>query len=85
MVGGAKPPTVSTCLRRRRPWLKPSFDSAHSVNHVSGRLASGHVSGMWLRWTACFQRMNGVWLIVHDHVSVPADLEQGQAALNLTP
>jgi ketosteroid isomerase-like protein len=58
---------------------------AHSVNHVSGTLASGHISGMWLRWTACFQRVNGVWLIVHDHVSVPADLEHGQAAMNLTP
>ena len=32
---------------------------------------------LWLRWTACFRRIDGVWLIVHDHVSVPADLEHG--------
>ncbi|HEY2901287.1 MAG TPA: nuclear transport factor 2 family protein, partial [Polyangia bacterium] len=51
----------------------------HSLNHVQGRLASGHVSALWLRWTACFRRIDGVWLIVHDHVSVPADLEHGQA------
>jgi uncharacterized protein (TIGR02246 family) len=57
----------------------------HSLNHVSGRLASGHDSDMWVRWTACFQRIDGVWLVVHDHVSVPADLAHGRAVLNLTP
>jgi uncharacterized protein (TIGR02246 family) len=57
----------------------------HSLNHVSGTLASGHTSDLWLRWTACFRRIDGVWLVVHDHASVPADLEHGQAALNLTP
>jgi hypothetical protein len=36
-------------------------------------------------WTACFQRVDGVWLVVHDHGSVPADLEHGWAVLNLTP
>jgi uncharacterized protein (TIGR02246 family) len=57
----------------------------HSVNHVSGALASGHVADMWVRWTAFFRRIDGVWLVVHDHVSVPADLEHGRAVLNLTP
>jgi ketosteroid isomerase-like protein len=57
----------------------------HSINHVHGTLASGHISDLWLRWTACFRQIDGVWLIVHDHVSVPADLEHGQAVLNLTP
>jgi ketosteroid isomerase-like protein len=57
----------------------------HGVNHVSGTLASGQVIDLWLRWTACFRQIDGVWLVVHDHVSVPADLEHGQAVLNLTP
>jgi len=57
----------------------------HSLNHVRGTLASGHVADLWVRWTACFRRIDGVWLIVHDHVSVPTDLEHGKAALNLTP
>ena len=57
----------------------------HSLNHVKGTLTSGHVSELWFRWTACFRRIDGVWLVVHDHVSVPADLERGKAALNLTP
>jgi uncharacterized protein (TIGR02246 family) len=57
----------------------------HSVNHVKGTLANGHNGDLWLRWTACFRRIDGVWLVVHDHVSVPADLEHGQAVLNLKP
>lgn len=57
----------------------------HSLNHVHGTLASGRNTDLWLRWTACFRRIDGVWLIVHDHASVPADLEHGQAVLNLTP
>jgi ketosteroid isomerase-like protein len=57
----------------------------HSLNHLNGTLAGGRVVEMWLRWTACFRRIDGVWLIVHDHVSVPADVEHGQAALSLTP
>jgi uncharacterized protein (TIGR02246 family) len=56
-----------------------------SLNHVKGTLASGRTSDMWVRWTACFQRIDGVWLVVHDHVSVPADIEHGKAVLNLTP
>lgn len=57
----------------------------HSLNHVKGTLASGHIADLWVRWTACFRQIDGVWLVVHDHASVPADLKQGKAVLNLTP
>jgi uncharacterized protein (TIGR02246 family) len=57
----------------------------HSLNHVNGTTDSGHVTDLWLRWTACFRRIDGVWVVVHDHVSVPADLAHGRAALNLRP
>jgi ketosteroid isomerase-like protein len=57
----------------------------HSLNHVNATLASGHITDLWLRWTACFRRIDGVWLVVHDHVSVPAGFEHDQAVLNLTP
>lgn len=57
----------------------------HSLNHVRGTLANGHTSDMWVRWTACLRRIDGVWRVVHDHVSVPADLEHGRAAVSLKP
>jgi ketosteroid isomerase-like protein len=57
----------------------------HALNHLQGTLASGQFADLWVRWTACFRRIDGIWLIVHDHVSVPADLGHGQAVLDLTP
>jgi len=57
----------------------------HSINLVNGTRASGRVSDLSLRWTACFRRVDGIWLIVHDHVSFPADLERGHAFLDLIP
>jgi ketosteroid isomerase-like protein len=54
-------------------------------DHFTGTPQSGPVTEVWVRWTACFRRIDGVWLIVHDHVSVPADLSRGQAAFDLTP
>lgn len=57
----------------------------HSLNHVGGRLAAGRDIDIWVRWTACFRRINGAWLIAHDHVSIPADLQHGSAVLDLKP
>ena len=58
---------------------------AYSLNRVSGTLANGQPSALWMRWTACFRQIDGDWLIVHDHASVPADLEDGRALMDLTP
>ena len=57
----------------------------HSLNHVTGTLATDQTNDLWVRWTACFRQIDGVWLVVHDHVSVPADPAHGKAILNLTP
>lgn len=57
----------------------------NALNHFKGSLPGGHVTDAWVRWTACFRRIGGDWLIVHDHVSVPADLKHGRAMLDLIP
>src|SRR5262245_56450145 len=56
----------------------------HSLNHITTTPPGGHID-MWLRWTACFRHIDGAWLVVHDHVSVPADPVNGKAVLNLKP
>jgi ketosteroid isomerase-like protein len=58
---------------------------AHSLNRISGTLKNGKKSGFWLRWTPCFQKIDGKWLIVHHQASVPLDVESGRALLNLEP
>jgi len=57
----------------------------HSLNHVKGEQPSGVVNELWVRWTACFRRVAGEWLVVHDHASVPVDVAKGQALLHLKP
>jgi ketosteroid isomerase-like protein len=57
----------------------------HGLNHVSGKLVGGQAVEMWVRWTGCFRRVDDVWLIAHDHVSVPADLARGRAVVDIQP
>jgi uncharacterized protein (TIGR02246 family) len=56
-----------------------------TLERFTGKLKNGQTSDMWLRATSGLRKMNGKWLIVHDHVSVPVDLETGKAALDLKP
>jgi ketosteroid isomerase-like protein len=57
----------------------------YSLNRISGTLKNGNRSDFWVRWTACFRKVDGNWLIAHDQVSVPLDVESGRALLNLKP
>lgn len=57
----------------------------HCLERMSGTLKGGQKSDLWLRVTSGLRKINGKWLIVHDHVSVPVDFETGKAALDLTP
>jgi len=58
---------------------------AYSLNHISGTMNNGLKTDLWLRWTACFQKINGAWLVVHHQNSVPVDLQHGKAVLDLKP
>jgi ketosteroid isomerase-like protein len=58
---------------------------AHSLNHVRGTMKNGRKTDLWVRWTACFRKSEGKWMIMHDHVSVPVQLETGKALLDLQP
>jgi uncharacterized protein (TIGR02246 family) len=58
---------------------------SHSLNRISGVLRNGEQSNRWLRWTACYRKTNGKWLIVHEQVSVPVDVRSRKAMLDLKP
>ena len=57
----------------------------HSLNRISGTLKNGARTDMWVRATTGLRRIDGVWLITHDQVSVPIDFETGTALRDLTP
>lgn len=57
---------------------------AHGINRLSGTL-NGEPFGSWVRWSAGFQKVDGNWLIAHDHVSMPIDFVSRSALVNLEP
>ena len=58
---------------------------SHSLNRIGGTMKNGQKADRWLRWTACYRKTNGKWLIVHEQVSVPVDVGNGKALLDLKP
>lgn len=57
----------------------------HALERFTGKLKNGQASDVWLRATSGVRKINGKWLIVHDHISVPIDFDSGKAALDLKP
>lgn len=58
---------------------------SHSLNHVSATTTNSAKLDMWWRETACYRKIDGKWLITHQHSSVPFDAESGKASLDLKP
>lgn len=58
---------------------------AFGVERVRGTMTNGTRVDMWVRFTDGWKRENGRWMVVHEHVSVPVDLESAKARLDLTP
>ena len=59
---------------------------SHSLNRISGIRTSGEATDVWVRSTACYRKINGRWLITHEHVSVPFYMDgSNRAALDLKP
>jgi ketosteroid isomerase-like protein len=58
----------------------------HCFGRLSGSLKNGTAtSGMWVRATFCFRKIDGNWLIAHDQASVPFDVVSGKGIVDLEP
>jgi ketosteroid isomerase-like protein len=57
----------------------------HSLNGVNGTKTDGTKLEMWWRSTVCYCKVDGVWMITHEHASVPFDAKSGLASLDLKP
>jgi len=58
----------------------------HCFGRLIGTLKNGTATnGMWVRVTFCFRNIDGKWLIVHDHASVPFDVASGKGVADLEP
>jgi ketosteroid isomerase-like protein len=57
----------------------------HSTQHFSCKDLKGNKLEFTMRATDCYRKINGKWLIVHEHLSVPVDLATGKADLSSKP
>lgn len=59
---------------------------SRSLSRISATTTSGDTIAMWFRKTLVFTKVDGRWLISHEHESVPIDADgSGAAATALTP
>jgi len=58
---------------------------SRGLERMTGMLKGGERFDAWVRFTECYRKSNGHWLAIHDHISVPVDLNTGKAVLNLKP
>jgi ketosteroid isomerase-like protein len=59
--------------------------TAWMLIHATGTLATGDDVDYWVLTTNAFRRINGTWLITHEHVSLPVDLRTRMAVMDLAP
>jgi len=52
---------------------------------LNATMMTGQKINYWERLTCCFQKIAGKWLIVHEHVSLPVNLKNGKAVMDLKP
>jgi uncharacterized protein (TIGR02246 family) len=58
---------------------------SHSLNRVSAMTTDGEKLDMWWRATVCYRKLDGRWMVTHEHASVPFDAKSGRASLALEP
>jgi uncharacterized protein (TIGR02246 family) len=58
---------------------------ARCLSRFGGTRTGGAQVVNWLRTTFALRRIDGRWKVVHEHVSVPFDMQTGKALLELHP
>jgi uncharacterized protein (TIGR02246 family) len=56
------------------------------LNRISGKRTNGEETDVWVRMTLGCRRIDGRWMIAHEHVSVPFHMDGSyKAAIELKP
>jgi len=54
-------------------------------SRAAGTMPDGRPAGSWVRATNCWRRIDGTWLVVHEHISWPVDGMSGMGVRDLVP
>jgi len=57
----------------------------HSIQHMVATNKDGSKMDFTVRVTDCYRKIDGKWLITHEHISVPVDLATAKADLASKP
>ncbi|OFZ29245.1 MAG: hypothetical protein A2622_07440 [Bdellovibrionales bacterium RIFCSPHIGHO2_01_FULL_40_29] len=57
----------------------------HCLSHMIGTTSDNQSIDSWVRYTGGFRKINGAWMIVHEQISVPVDMETNKALMDLKP
>ena len=55
------------------------------LSHCGGPNAEGEMQTAWMRGTRVWARRDGEWKVIHEHFSMPFDMETGQVCMSSTP
>lgn len=66
-------------------FLSADLAVVHYLLHCGGTDDKGQAHNSWMRASQCLRRSEGRWLIVHEHLSAPCDMESGKASFDLQP
>jgi uncharacterized protein (TIGR02246 family) len=59
--------------------------AAHMLIRASGTLKNGREVNYFVRATVGCRRSEQVWLIAHEHVSLPVDMASGRVVMDVAP
>lgn len=55
------------------------------LNHCGGTNEQGQLQTAWMRGSRVWRRQDGEWRVVHEHFSMPFDMETGQVSFSEEP
>jgi uncharacterized protein (TIGR02246 family) len=58
---------------------------SHCLLRCGATGENGEEKMSWMRMTACYRKVSGRWQVVHEHFSVPFDMQNGKALFDLKP
>ena len=79
----AMPGPIDYKIHDLRVTLGDTVAFCHSVSHIDATRANGEKADYWVRVTVGFHKRDGQWLVTHDHVSMPFDMQTQKAVSDL--
>ena len=58
---------------------------AHCLLSCGAQDEDGQEKSSWMRMTTCYKQINGEWLIGHEHISAPFDVQTSKALFDMEP